>query len=227
MSFIHPAADTRHIIQKAMNSKSLATLSEEEDAYQAALKQDKTNTPDSSRKGLPALYTKEDLVNFKLKCRNKTPDEIFELLGIEVTYDSEGKKSISSYQWPYASYSFQAAGIDEEELLKNVTTIRGNCNLKGSYLKNLGEVKSIGGSLTIPIYSQAEDLSSVQYIGGDISCSTESKEDAIKLIRKLKLNPKFFHGHINAGTDSRFFMYQRLYKMPANLEEAINELQQN
>jgi len=229
MSFIHPAADTRHIIQKAMNSKSLATLAEEEDTYQALLKQDKSGTEpastETSSKRLPLLYTKDDLADFKLKCQNKSPDEIFELLGIDVTYDDKGKKTISHYKWPYSSYSFQTAGINEEELLKGVETIIGNCNLAGSYLKNLGDVKSICGNLIIPLFPKAEDLSSIQYIGGDILCESESPEDVIKLIRKLKLNPKSFHGHINNDTNYRYYMYQQIYQMPQNLEEAIKELQ--
>ncbi len=228
MSLIHPTADKKYIIQKAMHNKSLATLAEEEDTYQA-LKRDKSNTTASTKetapKRLPLLYSKEDLVSFRLKCQNKNPDEIFEFLGIEVTYDDKGEKSISHYKWPYSSYSFQAAGINEQELLKDVTTIQGDCNLTGSSLKSLEDVKSIGGSLTIPLFSKAEDLSSIEYIGGDILCDSASQEDIIKLIRKLKLNPKFFRGHINTDASSRYYMYQRLYTIPQSLDEAIKEIQ--
>lgn len=228
MTFIHPAADSRHIIQRAMNSKTLATLAEEEDTYQMrkGSQTQSIQTPEPPSKKYRPIYSKEDIQNFKLKCQNKTPDEIFELLGIDVKYNEDGTKNISHYRWPHSSYSFQAAGINEEELLQGVKYIQGNCNLTGSYLKNLGDVKSIGGNLTIPLYSKAEDLSSIDYIGGNIICDSESQEDVIKLIKKLNLNPKSFNGHINPTEAYRYYFTQFMYpRLPHNMDEAIKELQ--
>ena len=227
MTIIHPTSDTAHIVKKAMNCKTLTTLSHEEDKYQAQKKQNKTPIQSSvPNKKFPLLCSKDDLQEFKLKTKNKNQDEIFELLGINVSYNDDGTKNISHYGWPWQAYSFKAAGIDEEELLKGVKSIHGDCDLTGSNLKNLGDVKNIYGNLTIPLYGKTEDLSSIEFIGRNILCSSESQEDVIKLIKKLKLNPKVIHGYINPHEVYRYYIEQYICtKLPGNMDEAVKILQ--
>ena len=223
MSYFHPGIDSRHIIKSAMNSKSLGHLSREEDNFQYLRKVEPSDYRHTQR--VFVLANKEDLENLRNKCKNKSPDEIFNLLGIKVEQNKDGSKSISHYCWPYGSYSFSSAGIDEEKLLEGVTEIKGDCDLTSSKLKNLGDVSSIYGNLTIPLFTQLEDLSNIKDIYGNIICDTENANDAIDLIKKLKLNPKYFGGHIFAGECENYFYYD-FYSLPKDLETAIKELQE-
>ena len=152
MSLIHPACDTRHIIQRAMKSKTLPTLAEEENMAKF-LKDNNISIqyhtePTSPHKRI--LCTKKDLQDFQTLITDKSNDEIFELLGIKVQYNENGSKSISHYKWPFKSFSFSTAGIDEKNLLDGVTEIQGICDLTGSSLEDLCSVKRIRGDLVIP-----------------------------------------------------------------------------
>lgn len=192
MSLIHPKCDTRHIIQKAMNSKSLATLAEEE-ATAKFLKDTNTSIEYHTQPGkhtLGILYTKEDLQNFKTLIEGKSNDEIFDLLGIKVKYDKNGNKSISHYRWPFKCFSFAAAGIDEKRLLDGVTEINGCCDLTGSNLEDLCSVKTISGDLIIPLFGKLKDLSGIQHISRNIICNAKNLEDTKAIIEKLRINPQ-------------------------------------
>ena len=110
MTLIHPGCDTRHIIRQAMNSKSLATLATEEDAFQAKKEAEKkglTTTSSPLDKKLKLVCTREDLEEFKSSCKDKSADEIFEKLGIAVEYNEDGSKKISHYKWPFKAFSFK------------------------------------------------------------------------------------------------------------------------
>ena len=137
----------------------------------------------------------------------------------------KGEKAISHYGWPYISYSFQAAGIDEEKLLEGVTCIDGNCNLTGSSLKNLGDVKSVCGSLTIPLFGKLEDLSNVEYIGRNINIDVENQEDAVKKIKELNLNPKHLNGSINPSAMGKIYGLDYIFSPVTGFEKSLNLLQ--
>ena len=191
MSITKPGFDTHYIIQKAMNSKSLATLSKEEDEYQARLNGTK---PEISYKEIKTpfdkpVYNKQTIQEIKEYCKDKTPDEILEAMGIKVYYGTKGEKYLSHYKWPNVAYSFKAAEIDEEKLIEGVTGILGNCDLTGSYLKSLGEISTIGGNLTIPLYSKLEDLSSLKSVYF-VDCNAENPEDVMAVFKKLHFSPE-------------------------------------
>lgn len=227
MSLTFPSSDTRHIIQKAMNSKSLTTLSKEEDAYQAQIAAQRDNVlkqPEPKSKSLPLILTKDDIESLRIALAGKSADEIFEKLGIDVEYNGHGKKVISHYKWPFECFNFKSAGINEAELLKDVVQIKGDCNLTGSYVKNLEDVEFIGGNLTIPLFGELEDLSGVKYIGRHVICNTEHLEDSIKRVKQLKLNPDYMGGYLNPMDLSYYAMFRR---MPQNIEEAIKCLQRS
>ena len=228
MTLIHPGCDTRHIIRQAMNSKSLATLATEEDAFQAKKEADKqgqiTNSSPIGRR--PKLIcTREDLEAFKASCKNKSADEIFEKLGIDVEYNEDGSKKISHYKWPFKAFSFKLAGIDEEKLLEGVTKIEGKCDLTGSSLKNLGDITTIGRDLIVPYFSRVEDLSSIQRVGGNIICETENPQDAIEKLKDTKLNPKSIGGCINPHDMYRMYGYSYISHIPKDMQQALNALQ--
>ena len=220
MSLVNPGIDTRHVIEKFRNSKSLATLASEEDRYQSAIHGNPIQRESGPKK--IHLYTKDDLENFKTLLKGKSTDEILELLGIEVTYNTDGSKSLSHYKWPFEGYSFASAGINEEELLNRVSEIKTNCDLTGSSLKNLGSVNKIGRNLTIPIFTKIEDLSNIKSIGGNIICDVENPLDAIDLIKKTKLNPQKIGGYIRTGGIPSYYNYTM--SLPKDIDTAIKSL---
>ena len=223
MALINPGCDTKHIIQQAMNCKTLAALAKEEDAFQEKKAAKITKAAHEMQHKKPVtVCTKSDLEALKQKCRNKTPDEIFSILGIDVKYNEDGSKSISRYGWTPTAYNFKSAGIDEEELLSGVTEIKGNCNLMGSELTSLGSVKKIGGSLNIPLFTKVQDLSGVKSIGGNVTCYAENPEDSIALLKRIKLNPDCVGGYINPMDTFRLYMLKHSDQIHTS-SEAISE----
>ena len=226
MSLIHPACDTRHIIRMAMNNKSLATLAEEEDMAKylkdnnLSIQYHTQPTPVHKR----ILCSKDDLQNLKCLLQGKSNDEIFDLLGIKVEYNENGSKSISHYKWPFNSFSFSAAGIDEEKLLDGVTEIQGYCDLTGSSLENLCSVKRIRGDLVIPLFTKLKDLSGVQQIDRNIICSAENIEDTKDVIKKLKISPQALKNGV--VTTKPWGMYTgEFYSLPQQQTEQLNKIQ--
>ncbi len=226
MSLIHPACDTRHIIRMAMNNKSLATLAEEEEKAKY-LKENNLSiqyhtqpTPVHKR----ILCTKEDLQNLKYLLQGKSNDEIFDLLGIKVEYNENGSKSISHYKWPFNSFSFPAAGIDEEKLLDGVTEIKGLCDLTGSNLENLCSVKKIRGDLIIPLFTKLKDLNDLQQLNGNIICNAENLEDTKSVIKKLNINPQALRNGV--VTTRPWGIYSgEFYSLPIQQTEQLNRIQ--
>lgn len=224
MSLSKPGIDTRHVINQFRNARQLASIANEgADAVKIdtakaieEIRQDKQKPP-------VVICTKDDLIAFREKCEGKTQDEILSYLGIEATYNENGSKSLSHYKWPFKGYSFAAAGIDETKLLDGVTEIKGDCDLTGSSLKDLGSVSKIGGSLTIPLFTNAKDLSNVQLIGRNVICDVENPQDAIDLIKKVKLNPKHIGGHIDTGAFNPYMGYGVNFSQ--DMTQALNKLQ--
>ena len=193
MSLTFPGIDTAHLKKQAFHSRGLGSLSREEDAYRERLKNQrgqqegylKSSPLNCSHDG---QYTIKDVRDF---CKGMTADEIHEAMGREVYYLPNGKKILSGYGWPIPKgrYSFKDVGIDENELIKDVVAIHGDCDLRASSLENLGEVKQIIGRLYIPYDTKLKDISSVESVGCISKC-TENMEDTVRLLRKIKFNPK-------------------------------------
>ncbi|MBQ8886778.1 MAG: hypothetical protein IJY61_03660 [Candidatus Gastranaerophilales bacterium] len=227
MSLSKPGIDTRHVIEKFRNARQLASIANEGDD---APKVDTAKTIEEIRqdkeKPPVVICTKDDLINFKQKCEGKTQDEILSYLGIEATYNENGSKTLSHYKWPFKGYSFAAAGIDETKLLDGVTEIKGDCNLTGSSLKDLGSVSKIGGTLVVPLFTNAKDLSSIQSIGRDIYCDVNNHEDAVELLKKLKLDNCKIGGYIRTGDFSTSYCYpiQDFFTPKKNLEGKLQDL---
>lgn len=223
MSFMHPGIDKRHVIEQARKAKGLATLASEGNTkvdtseVLRQIKQDKS-------KPSVVICTKDDLAVFSEKCKGKSQDEILSYLGIETTYNEDGSKTLSHYKWPFKGFSFSAAGIDESKLLDGVTHIKGDFDLTGSSLKDTGDIRKIGGNLILPLFTSAKDLSSIQSIGRDVICDVENPQDAVDLINKVKLNPKYIGGYINTGDFNPTYLgYGTGFSQDMN--KALNALQ--
>lgn len=226
MSLIHPACDTRHIIQRAMKSKTLPTLAEEE--QKAKFLRENNLTIEYHTKPTPPhkriLCTKEDLQEFQTLIKGKSNDEIFDILGIEVEYNENGSKSISHYRWPFSSFSFDIAGIDEEKLLDGVTEIKGYCDLTGSNLENLCSVKKIRGDLVIPLFTKLKDLNGLQQLNGNIICNAENLEDTKSVIKKLNINPQALRNGV--VTTRPWGIYSgEFYSLPIQQTKQLNKIQ--
>lgn len=226
MSFMHPGIDKQHIIDLVRRARTLGSIANEGGSYIKS-KSD-TETQQEPIKKKINLYTKDDLEIFKDKIKDKSNDEIFDMLGIEVTYNENGSKTLSKYEWPFPCYSFSSAGINEEELLDGVTEIKGDCSLISSSLKDLGSVRKIGGNLIIPLFTNAKDLSNIKSVGKDIAVDVEDAQDAVDLIKKLNLNPSKIGGYIQTGSTECAFNYvaNGFYPRTKNLTETLQALQQ-
>ncbi len=196
MSLIDPGIDTGHIKQMALRARNLGSLSREEDAYRAM----RNPIPYASNNGdykspfLNPNYTSDLMKEIKEFCKDKSADEIHEAMGRKVHYLPNGKKVLSGYGWLRPSnYSFKDVGIDERELIKDVVAIEGDCDLIASNLENLGEIKKIKGRLYIPQNTKLKDISSVESVGC-ISKGLGSMEDTVKLLKRIKFNPKEIRG---------------------------------
>ena len=226
MSLSKPGIDTHHVIKKFQHARQLASIANEgadapkvdtEKALEG-IREDKTKRP-------VVICTKEDLIALREKCKGKSQDEILSYLGIEATYNENGSKTLSHYKWPFKGFSFAAAGIDETKLLDGVTEIKGSCNLTGSNLQNLGSVSKIGGSLTVPLFTSVKDLSSIKSIGRNIICDVDNPQDAIDLIKKVNLNPKYLGGYIDTGNICQTSFSSYNLSFPQDMSKALNALQ--
>ena len=223
MSLQKPGIDTHHVIKKFQHAKQLASIAGD-DSIKIDTKKELEGIRADKGKPPVVICTKEDLIAFSEKCKDKSQDEILSYLGIEMTYNENGSKTLSHYQWPFKGYSFAAAGIDETKLLDGVTCIKGNCNLTSSSLKDLGSVRKIGGNLTLPLFTNAKDLSSIESIGRNIICDVENPQDAVDLIKKVKLNPKYIGGYIDTGAFNPYYMDYGV-NFSQDITQALNNLQ--
>lgn len=188
MAIVNIPRFNRNMIRDMRNSRNMKYMSKEEDARRKNGKivymSDYNEIPFQK-----PVYTTDTIDKIRKYCKGKSSDEIFEAMGINVSYDDDGSKAISHYAWPNEAYSFEAAGIDEGKLLEGVKHIKGYCDLSGSSLKNLGEVESIDGTLFIPFFTKLKDLSSVKHVGA-VDCSGENAEDIAKLFDRLHFKPE-------------------------------------
>ncbi len=87
--------------------------------------------------------TKKELEN---AIRNKDFEKIFDYIGIEYTKTKDGLFEISEYKQPSTIITFADIGINENELLRQIKTIKGNAVFKYSKATNLGNLETIGGN---------------------------------------------------------------------------------
>lgn len=188
MSLTKPGIDSRHIIRQAMNSKSLATLAEEEDAYQAR-KANQTKTTQYAR-------TSKFCLQDKGKYTDKPAEEIFERAAISTKKLQDGTLAISEYYKPHLWISYKDLGIDEHKLVENVSKVLGSFYLNDSSLTNTGKIQIVQGDISIPADTKMEDMSSIKEVYGSIIVRADSKDEAQAMLKKMKFRPKFVGGKV-------------------------------
>ncbi len=200
MSFMHPDIDARHLIQRARNSKTLSTLASEENRH-------RTNqgylapSPDEDS-GLLInkidgnTYKHIDIKKEKKKLSEKTPEEILNGLHISTWISSDGSKILSKYEAPKQKGYWARNGIDENDLIKDVTTILGVLNLRNSALKSTQKIKTVQDGIVIGKESKIEDLSSLEKVYGLILIEAKNTQEAKEILEKLNFHPRVFKGKI-------------------------------
>lgn len=170
------------------------------------------NDEKARRESMPGLSypikSKEEIIS---KCKGKSPDEIIKALGIKSETLINSKKELSHYGWAPEFYSFKTAGIDERELIKDVESIKGTFDATGSYLENLGDIKSVG-KLVIPRFTNLKDLSGLKYVG-TIESDDMTKEEITELAQKLGMDSEVLsRAKISGYSDFNNFYYLNLLR---------------
>ena len=175
MSLINPALDTTHIIKQAMNAKSIAKVS-----Y--------TPVPDfETAAQRNAYYT---VAQDKFGYRYSTPEERLRTqAGIASKKTKEGL-CLDGYSSAMVQSSIKRtkSPLKEADSLKNVTKIEGDCNLKGTSLENLANVKEIKGALFVDTKSKIKDLSSLKKIMGSVWINAKDEKEMLDFIKSTGLS---------------------------------------
>ena len=90
---------------------------------------------------------------------------ILKYIKIESEKDENGKLIISHYKLP-KSFDFKIIGVDEQDLINNISQIQGDADFSLSRIKTMGGIKSIGGNAILSGLS-LEDMGKIESIGGD------------------------------------------------------------
>ncbi len=158
-----------------------------------------------------AIYNRlpGNIAKAKEKIEGKTREEILNLSGIYIVPNSEWKKILpnniktsrkdivlSEYCPPRTTYGFNALGIDEQELLKNVIGTTGSFNLRNSSLESSGSVQYIGGDLVIGPESEIKDLSSIKLVDGSVVIECGSQKQAEEILDELNFDQNALNGSI-------------------------------
>ena len=187
MSYIHPDADTRHIIESAMNAKGLGTLGRMHDAARTL----RMSTEEYAR----YVHRLEEL----RKNTSLTPvDETLVKLGSDVKYYKDGTKLIEKFgsNWAQVKLKQMKSDLTEVDLLKNVSGIMGDCDLRGTTIQDLSSLKRIGGTLTVDSASQLKDLSGIEKVLGSVMVHAKNEFCAREFLKSIGLNSAAIKGKI-------------------------------
>lgn len=190
MSYIKPGIDRGHIVQSAVNSKSLGYLS---------------NIEDTARmRALQSKYTPETIKGM-LERRYATPkqwsafDNVLTQLGVQVDY-KEGKRVLDTYKsnWINAKIAQKGLKIDESALIRGAKEVAQDCDLRGTTLKNLADLKKIGGSLTIDSFSNFDKdcFSNLEEIGRSLFVHLKNAGDMTDVLKNIGLDKSIVKGKI-------------------------------
>ena len=119
---------------------------------------------------IEAVFTQKpqfDLTKAKLQklAEEKNYKAILEEMGISVKTLEDGSWEISHYTSYIKDICLNDYGIKENDLLSNVSIIRGNANFKDSNLTALPNLKEVGGELDFG-YAEISNLKSLEKING-------------------------------------------------------------
>lgn len=200
MSYIFPNADTRHLIQLAKNSKTLSTLACEENRYRVNHGYIAPSPDEDSglliNKIDGNVYKHVDVKREKKKLSEKTPEEILKGMHIDTWISSDGYKILSKYETPSQKGYWAKNGVDENDLIKDVTTILGVLNLRNSALESTQGIKTVQDGIVIGKESKIKDLSSLEKVYGLILVEAKDTKEAKERLEELNFHPRVFKGKI-------------------------------
>lgn len=143
--------------------KYLNNLNEHLDGITYSLSQTAKDEIDSAKKlKLKLDEIKEDI---KPAIESKDYTKIFEHFGIEVEVLNDGSLVLSHFDEP-KEITYDDLGIDENNLFKNVTKIKGDAKFCRSTMTDLNGLKEIGGNADFN-FSKFKTLGKLEKIGGN------------------------------------------------------------
>lgn len=86
---------------------------------------------------------------------------ILKSAGIDVTVLEDGTLELSHFKKADKYYTYQDLGINENEMFKHISVIKGNADFADTEVTNLGSLKSIGGYVFLGM-SKLNDLGNVE-----------------------------------------------------------------
>ena len=187
MSYLHPDIDTQHLIEQAMNSKSLASLGRMHD--ESVILQ---MSPEQY-----AQYIK------RLEDARKTgflssADETLAKLGVNVKYNQDKARLIEKFNsgWTQIKLKQMKSNLSEKDLLNGASEVVGDCDLRGTSIQDLSFLKKIGGTLTVDTSSQLKNLNGVKEILGSVFVHAKNESCAKEFIKAVGLNSAAIKGKI-------------------------------
>ena len=187
MSYLNPGIDTQHLINSAVNSHGLGSLGRIEDTYRLL-----NMSPEQFDAYLRRMK----------KLRESAPlcqtDETLVKLGSDVKQLKDGTKSIEKFNsgWTQVKLKQMKSGFSEEDLLKNVSKVKGDCDLRGTTISDLSSLKKVGGTLTVDTASKLKSLSGIEEVLGSVMVHAKNESTAKEFLQSLGLNLSAIKGKI-------------------------------
>ncbi len=108
-------------------------------------------------------------------------------------HDYPKEKIIGRYSSPLVRSELKKAqsALTEEDLLKGVNKIEEACDFRGTTIKSLPDLNSIGGNLILDTNSQLEKLENLKHVEGKIRVVARDKNEMIEYLQKLGLGYEY------------------------------------
>ena len=100
-------------------------------------------------------------------------EEKLNAFGIKTDTDKNGNLVLSEYRQPAKGISFKDIGINEDELLKQVSEIKGNADFTDSDATSTGAVEVIGGDIILKNH-KLENTGKLAHIAGSRECDNSN-----------------------------------------------------
>lgn len=187
MSFIRPGIDTQHLINQAMNSKSMQTMVREQDKYAI-----QNMTPQNYE-----IYLRK-LEKLRKSAPLSKSEETLVKLGSYVKHRKDGTKSIEKFNsnWIQTKLKQIKSDLTETDLMKDVSKVAGDCDLRGTTVADLSSLKKVGGTLTVDTASKLKSLSGIEEVLGSVMVHAKNESTAKEFLQSLGLNLSAIKGKI-------------------------------
>lgn len=127
------------------------------------MKQENLSGLDSELQNLEFRKSMVDIAkNFmKEDIEDKNYVNILKSAGIEAKVLEDGTLELSHFKKADKNYTYQDLGVNENEMFKHISIIKGNADFAGTEVTNLGNLKSIGGYVFLGM-SKINNLGNVE-----------------------------------------------------------------